>query len=84
MPSPATVADLVAFQAALQLDRAVIVQASPQGTDNSCLIDALTELRRHGREARGVAVVGESVDDSATACAAPRGRPRPAREPAVV
>ncbi len=35
MPGPATVDDLVAFQAALQLDRAVIVQASPQGTDNA-------------------------------------------------
>jgi predicted TIM-barrel fold metal-dependent hydrolase len=64
MPSPATVDDLVAFQAALRLDRAVIVQASPQGTDNSCLVDALTELRRLGREARGVAVVGDGVDEA--------------------
>ncbi len=57
MPSPATVDDLIAFQTALDLDRAVIVQASPQGTDTRCLTDTLTELRQRGREARGVAVV---------------------------
>jgi predicted TIM-barrel fold metal-dependent hydrolase len=64
MPGAATVDDLVALQAALQLDRAVIVQASPQGTDNACLIDALTELRRRGREACGVAVVDDGVADA--------------------
>ena len=64
MPSPATVDDLVALQAALQLDRVVIVQASPQGTDNGCLVDALTELRGLGREARGVAVVDDAIDDA--------------------
>ena len=64
MPGPATVEDLVAFQRALRLDRVVIVQASPQGIDNRCLVDALTELRQQGREARGVAVVAEAVEDA--------------------
>jgi predicted TIM-barrel fold metal-dependent hydrolase len=63
MPSPATVDDLVAFQAALRLERVVIVQASPQGTDNGCLVDALTELRQRGHAARGVAVVDDAVDE---------------------
>lgn len=57
MPSPATVDDLVAFQSALDVDRAVIVQASPQGTDTRCLTDTLAALRQRGRQARGVAVV---------------------------
>lgn len=63
MPSPATVDDLIGLQAALHLDRVVLVQASPQGTDNSCLVDTLLELRRRGREARGVAVVDEMQTD---------------------
>lgn len=57
MPSPVTVDDLVAFQSALDVDRAVIVQASPQGTDTRCLTDTLAALRQRGRQARGVAVV---------------------------
>lgn len=63
MPSPATVDDLIGLQAALRLDRVVVVQASPQGTDNRCLVDTLQELRRRGREARGVAVVDEMQTD---------------------
>jgi predicted TIM-barrel fold metal-dependent hydrolase len=59
MPSPVTVDDLIDLQAALHLDRVVVVQASPQGRDNSCLMDTLQELRRRGREARGVAVVDD-------------------------
>jgi len=57
MPSQASVADLVGLQKALGLERVVIVQASPQGTDNRCLVDALHELAASGRAARGVAVV---------------------------
>jgi predicted TIM-barrel fold metal-dependent hydrolase len=64
MPSPATVDDLVALQSALGLDRVVVVQASPQGTDNRCLVDALDELRERRRAARGVAVVDQDVDDA--------------------
>src|SRR5687767_14801989 len=57
MPGLASVADLVGLQQVLGLKRVVIVQASPQGSDNACLTDALRELRSIGREARGVAVV---------------------------
>lgn len=61
MPGPATVTDLLALQEVLQLDRVVVVQASPQGTDNTCLVESLQALRRLGREARGVAVVGDGA-----------------------
>lgn len=40
MPSLASVQDLVGLQKALRLERVVIVQASPQGSDNTCLTDA--------------------------------------------
>lgn len=63
MPGPATVDDLVSLQTALQLDRVVVVQASPQGTDNTCLSDTLRSLRQRGREARGVAVVDENASE---------------------
>lgn len=64
MPSPNTVDDLVRLQQVLTLERAVIVQASPQGTDNRCLTDSLDALHRQGREARGVAVVDERTDEA--------------------
>jgi predicted TIM-barrel fold metal-dependent hydrolase len=64
MPSSASVSDLVALHEALVVDRAVIVQASPQGTDNRRLIDALDELRAMGREARGVAVIDAATSEA--------------------
>jgi predicted TIM-barrel fold metal-dependent hydrolase len=54
MPGQASVADLLGLQKALHLERVVIVQASPQGVNNECLVDALHDLRGTGR---GVAVV---------------------------
>ncbi|WP_414475498.1 amidohydrolase family protein [Microvirga sp. M2] len=54
MPGAALLADLIAHQRTLGLDRVVIVQPSPYGTDNSCMLDALRQL---GGKARGVAVV---------------------------
>lgn len=59
MPSPASVDDLCTMHAAIGIERVVIVQASPQGTDNRCLLEALETLRRRGKPARGVAVVDE-------------------------
>lgn len=53
-PGPAVLADLMAHQRALGLDRVVIVQPSPYGADNACLLDALHHL---GGRGRGVAVV---------------------------
>ena len=63
MPAAATTSDLVAFHAVLGIERVVIVQASPQGTDNSCLLDALRELREQGGQARGVAVVPSTATE---------------------
>ncbi|MEJ2801596.1 putative TIM-barrel fold metal-dependent hydrolase [Comamonas sp. BIGb0124] len=65
MPHPVTVQHLMRFQDLLGIDRSVVVQASPQGTDNRCLLDTLAALEAHGRQARGVAVVGAQADDEA-------------------
>jgi predicted TIM-barrel fold metal-dependent hydrolase len=62
-PGPASVEDLLALQRALGLSRVVVVQASPQGTDNGCLLDALQRLSAGGSQARGVAVVDGSTTD---------------------
>lgn len=62
-PGPASVEDLLALQRALNLSRVVVVQASPQGTDNACLVDALQRLSAGGSEARGVAVIDDATTD---------------------
>jgi 2-pyrone-4,6-dicarboxylate lactonase len=46
---------------ALDLQRFVIVQPSYYGTDNSCMLDALTAA---GTRARGVAMVNEQISDA--------------------
>lgn len=53
-PPEASVDELLRFQRALELERVVIVQPSPYGTDNSCTLEALRTL---GSRARGVAVI---------------------------
>jgi 2-pyrone-4,6-dicarboxylate lactonase len=58
-PPDAGVDDLLALHNRLGLDRAVLVQASCHGTDNSAMIDALQ--RGEGRYA-GVAMIDESHD----------------------
>jgi len=63
MPDLALVGDLTKLQDSLGLQRVVIVQASPQGTNNACLTDALHDLRKLGRTARGVAVVDDAARD---------------------
>jgi predicted TIM-barrel fold metal-dependent hydrolase len=62
-PGPASVEDLLALQRALGLTRVVVVQASPQGTDNACLVDALQRLPAGGSAARGVAVIDAATTD---------------------
>jgi 2-pyrone-4,6-dicarboxylate lactonase len=52
---------LFALRDFIGFDKNVIVQASCHGTDNSALLDALTNS---GGKARGVAVVGEDVSDA--------------------
>jgi predicted TIM-barrel fold metal-dependent hydrolase len=59
-PGEATVADLDRLQALLRFDRVVLVQPSPYGTDNSCLLAALAQL---GPRARAVAVIDPAVSD---------------------
>lgn len=53
-PGDAVYEALVAHQRVLGLDRVVIVQPSPYGTDNACTLDAVARL---GGAARAVAVV---------------------------
>jgi predicted TIM-barrel fold metal-dependent hydrolase len=59
-PPEASVEELLAHQEQLGLERAVIVQPSPYGTDNSCTLDA---LRRLGARARGVVVLDQGIKD---------------------
>lgn len=60
-PPEASVAQLRALRTQLGVAKNVIVQPSFYGFDNSCLVDALTEL---GASARGVAVVPLDVPDA--------------------
>jgi len=61
-PPPAPLEALEALHRALHFERVVIVQASPYGTDNSCLLDALARL---GPRGRGVAVIDDATGDAA-------------------
>lgn len=63
-PAAASVEDLVALHKRIKVDRVVIVQASPQGSDNACLVDAMRRLNAMGRGARGVAVIDGNTTDS--------------------
>jgi predicted TIM-barrel fold metal-dependent hydrolase len=69
-PGDAAVADLLQLQSLLQLDRVVLVQPSPYGTDNARLLAALREL---GPRARGVAVIDAAADLAAMQAAGVRG-----------
>jgi len=57
-PESATAAQLSAMHRALHITRAVIVQPSVYGTDNSCLLDA---MQQYGSGARGVAVLPSEI-----------------------
>ena len=57
-PPAASISDLRDLQAALHLDRVVIIQPSVYGTDNACTLDAVRQL---GARARGVAVIDTST-----------------------
>jgi predicted TIM-barrel fold metal-dependent hydrolase len=62
-PPEARLADLRAMHAALGIDRAVLVAASPYGTDNGALLDALRSLGDAGRAV--VAIDPDAVSDDA-------------------
>ena len=74
-PPDALLADFLALQDVLGMDRAVLTQPSVYGTDNRCLVDGLTALNGtvHGEVARGVAAVGETVSDTELARLHDRG-----------
>jgi predicted TIM-barrel fold metal-dependent hydrolase len=56
-PPAASVEQLVSLHDSIGIERVVIVQPSPYGTDNSCTLDA---AKRLGRCARAVVVVDET------------------------
>jgi predicted TIM-barrel fold metal-dependent hydrolase len=58
-PPSASLEQLVSLHDSLGIERVVIVQPSPYGTDNACTLDA---VRRLGRCARAVVVVDEKSD----------------------
>lgn len=60
-PPSATASALRELHQRLGVTRAVLVQPSVYGSDNSCLVDALRQL---GPQARGVAVLADAVADS--------------------
>lgn len=57
LPGDASVAELLALQRALQLQRVVIVHPSPYGTDNRCTIDATRRINAGGASAARAVVV---------------------------
>ncbi|CAM3970603.1 amidohydrolase family protein [Bordetella tumulicola] len=63
-PADASLTELVSRHRELGISRTVIVQPSPYGADNSCLLDALAEL---GDAGRGVAVIDDTISDAALA-----------------
>ena len=60
-PPYATVTDYKALQKKLGTSRNVMVQPSTYGTDNSCLLDVLSQM---GENARAVCVVNSAVTDA--------------------
>jgi predicted TIM-barrel fold metal-dependent hydrolase len=60
-PAPAALDDLLALHRRLGVERMVLVQPSPYGTDNSCLLDALGKL---GNAGRGVVVIDDDIPDA--------------------
>ena len=63
-PGPASIEDLMALHQSLGMGRVVVVQASPQGSDNRCTVDALQRMNALGHGARGVAVIDAHTSDS--------------------
>jgi predicted TIM-barrel fold metal-dependent hydrolase len=69
-PGDASVADLVRLHALLGIDRVVLVQPSPYGTDNRRLVAGLQQL---GSRARGVAVIDPAAELAGMHIAGVRG-----------
>lgn len=60
-PKSASVAELLALHRVLHISRAVIVQPSVYGTDNSCTLDA---MKQYGSAARGIAVLPDAIQST--------------------
>jgi len=60
-PESATPPQLLAMHRAVHISRAVIVQPSVYGTDNSCILDA---IKQYGTGARGIAVLPSEVSST--------------------
>ncbi len=60
-PGPASVQELKAHLTTQGLGKAVIVQPSVYGTDNRCLLSAISDM---GRQARGIAVLDAQISAS--------------------
>lgn len=58
-PDYAPIGDLEHHHKALHMDRVVLIQPSPYGTDNRCMLNAIQVLGQ--RKARGVAVVDDDI-----------------------
>jgi 2-pyrone-4,6-dicarboxylate lactonase len=63
-PGPASMNDLSAHLGRVGLGRTVIIQPSFYGTDNRCMIHALTKLNAQNDHVRGVAVVATDATNS--------------------
>ncbi len=61
-PGTASVDALSALHRSLGIERTVVVQPSPYGTDNACTLDAVEQM---GARARAVAVIDPGLDDDA-------------------
>ncbi len=59
-PGEATVEAYMVVRQRLGIERTVVIQPSAYGTDNSCLLDALSQF---SMTARGIAVVDPSISD---------------------
>src|SRR3546814_11165486 len=60
-PAEASCADYRAMADRLGMHRMIIVQPSPYGTDNSCMLDSLSFMGRD--RARGIAVIDNNCSD---------------------
>ncbi|OQP36160.1 hypothetical protein B2J69_00895 [Pantoea latae] len=62
-PDHASISDLEHHLKALHMDRVVLIQPSPYGTDNRCMLNAVNVLGQ--KRARGVAVVDDDISSEA-------------------
>lgn len=61
-PDEATISDLKRHLDELHMDRVVLIQPSPYGTDNRCMLNAIHILGQE--KARGVAVVPDNISST--------------------